>query len=747
MKILHIGDVHLGSRLQNNSRNDELAKIFDFLVETVKTEKIEAVLFAGDVFDNGRPSTESQELYYSLLLRLYKEGCKQVVVIAGNHDYSEFLEAPKGLLKEMNIHVIGKVVPDNLEQEVIPLGDSGAPEAIVCAVPYLHISDVRGLVPEGESGEARDMAFDMGVAEHYRKVFGIADNMRGGRNIPVIGMGHLYAKGSTFATKDTTKTVGNEKPVSIEEFGGCFDYMALGHIHKPQCVANHDNWRYAGSLLPMSIQENPYVTQVLMLDTADIAHPQGIEVPDSCVHRMMLLKGDMDELRGKLKALREAGEDVWVKAVYTGTENLPNWSVDLAMELRESCVQIVEKGVERPEREPEPTDGGEIDDTPLENMTPLDVYDKYMAKKTDVSEEQKKTLRELFEQTMTKVYDPSQTVEKTTREVAGVMKFKRLYIENVNSLYGKNAINFEDSAFSDGIFLISGNTGAGKSSILDAICLALYGRTPRVKTISANTDSVMSDGQDEMCAELTFSIGADVYRASFHHKRTIKAEKPFQGAEHFLFKNGQQLPIKNTEVKERIIELIGLDADQFTRCVLLAQGSFDAFLKSGIADRSSILTKITGTEVYSKIAKQICEEHKQQEKQYEKVNNLLEDGDKPLADDELEALKKNCAEVSQEQEKVNADLERCNKNEQLCKDIEDGEKKLKDAESALEAAQKAKEDAKPKFEQLAAARRAHNCEQNYNDWKNKSDECLNYDREIADLANSQKTLEENLTKA
>ena len=747
MKILHIGDVHLGSRLDNNGRNEELEKVFKFLVGKVLDEKIAAVLIAGDVFDNGHPTTASQKLYYGFLMDLWQAGCRQIVIIAGNHDYPEFLEAPKEILERINIHVIGKVVPDNLEQEVIALGDASTPDAIVCAVPYLHIGDVRGLVPEGESGEARDMAFDMGVAEHYRKVFNIADKMRGGRRIPVIGMGHLYAKGSSFATKNTTKSIGNEKPVSIEEFGGSFDYMALGHIHKPQCVAGHDNWRYAGSLLPMSIQENPYATQVLMLDTADITHPQGIEVPDSCVHKMMLVKGDMDELRGKLKELREAGEDVWVKAVYTGKENLPNWSVDLAMELRETCVQIVEKGVERQETVQKPPVGGENDDTPLENLTPLEVYDNHMSKRTDVSEEQKKTLRELFVQAMTKVYDPSQTVEKAAREVAGVMKFKRLFIKNVNSLYGENLIDFEDRAFSDGIFLISGNTGAGKSSILDAICLALYGRTPRVKSISASTDSVMSDGQDEMCAELTFSIGDDVYRASFNHKKTSNAKLPFNPTEHFLVKNDQQLPIKNTEVEKKIIELIGLDADQFTRCVLLAQGSFDAFLKSGIAERSSILTKITGTEIYLKIAKQIRDEYKPQEAQYNLVKKTLEDGDKPLSAEELDALKKNCDEVGRELDRGNAELERCNINEQLCKDIEEGKQKLSDAESELEAAQKTLADAKPKFELLATAQRAHNCEQNYNDWKNKSDECVNYEKEIADLANSQKTLEENLQKA
>ncbi len=746
MKILHIGDVHLGSKLYGYSRNDELKKVFTFLVGKVHDENIAAVLIAGDVFDNGHPSSLSQKLYYGFLMDLWQAGCRQIVIIAGNHDYPEFLEAPKELLERMNIHIVGRVMPEHLEYEVIALGDASNPAAIVCAVPQLYNSDVRGLVPEGESGETREHAFAKGVAEHYRRVFAIADEMRGGRNIPIIGMGHLYAQGSTFATKDSRRSVGSLQSINIDDFGAGFDYMALGHIHKPQCVAGHDNWRYAGALLPMSIQENPYATQVLMIDTKDITHPNGIELPDGCFHRMMLIKGDMDELRGRFKELRDKGDDVWVKAVYTGEELLPNWSMDLSLELRDSSVHILETDIQRKATGEKSFAETDVLEAKLSNLTPLDVFNKYMDKKTDVSEEQRKSLKELFAEVMNKEYAPSKTVEKVTA-TAGVMKFKRLYIKNVNSLYGENVIDFEDSAFSDGIFLISGNTGAGKSSILDAICLALYGCTPRVSRISDIQDSVMSDGQREIMAELTFSIGKDTYRASFSHERRLNAQKPFKKPEHRLLKDGKEITVKGRETKAKISELIGLDSEQFTRCVLLAQGSFDAFLKSPIRERSDILTKITGTEVYSKIAEGICDCYDEIKNQYELDERILEEGEKPLSQAELDALQKDCDDSRAEVERIDGELKRCNETDKLFRDIEQSKLNLNSALAEMEATNRTKSEAAADFNRFQAAERAQNCEQAYNDWSNKSKEMDDANAEFSKLISLQNGLEKKCQKA
>ena len=138
MKVLHIGDIHLGCQLDNLRRHEEFEKVFAFLAEAVRNEGIEAALFAGDIFDSGAPSNESRALYYRFLVRLRNAGCRRIVIISGNHDSAKFLEAPREILEEMDIHVLGRIDPDAPEKEVIALGAAEDPAALVCAVPYLR---------------------------------------------------------------------------------------------------------------------------------------------------------------------------------------------------------------------------------------------------------------------------------------------------------------------------------------------------------------------------------------------------------------------------------------------------------------------------------------------------------------------------------------------------------------------------------------------------------------------------------
>lgn len=708
MKILHVGDIHLGCRLENNSRNEEIGKVFDFLLKLVKDRQIEATLLAGDVFDNGHPSVESQDMYYNFLLDLQKAGCRQVVVIAGNHDNPDFLDAPKWLLQRMDIHVVGNVDTAHLEQEVIPLGEKDNPAAIVCAVPQLEHRDVCGLVPEGTEGD-RAQVFAFGVSAHYTKVRELADELRNGRNIPIIGMGHLYASGSSFRSNDDNNIVGKLESIDMATFADGYDYMALGHIHKPQRVAEHDNWRYAGSILPMKIQENSFVPQVLVLDTSDLSKPEGVEIPDSCIHRMLYIEGDMEEISAKLHDLRANKEQAWVKAVYTGEEAKPNWAIDLRMELRDSGVKIVETEVRRntpPPQLPSPT--------PISQMTPLAVFDDHVKNHCDYPESQQEELRKLFLQAHDAVIDPQTTVESPKAPVAGFMKFKKLFIKNVNSLYGENTIDFEAPEFNMGIFLISGPTGAGKSSILDAICLALFGATPRAGGITATHNPIMSQGQNEMRAELTFLLGEDDYRATFSQKRTKNGQKPFQQAEHHLCKNGKEVQVGGgrNPTRAAIERLIGMNLEQFTQCVLLAQGSFAKFLSSDGKERAPLLTQITGTEIYNKIGAQIFTESGNVKKKREALQDKLK-GITCLTDDERERITNDLAAKQATLATLAENLRQCDAIEQIFGNVDRYAASVQEGEQALAKATENKNSAAPQRTSLDAALQAQNCQTAY----------------------------------
>jgi len=121
MKILHTSDWHLGRSLYGKKRYDEFSAFLDWLAETIEEQGIDALLIAGDVFDTSTPSNRAQALYYRFLCRVATSCCRHVVVIAGNHDSPSFLNAPRELLRALDVHVVGATT-ENLEDEVIVLG-------------------------------------------------------------------------------------------------------------------------------------------------------------------------------------------------------------------------------------------------------------------------------------------------------------------------------------------------------------------------------------------------------------------------------------------------------------------------------------------------------------------------------------------------------------------------------------------------------------------------------------------------
>ena len=707
MKILHIGDIHLGCQLDNLRRHDEFEKVFAFLAETVRNERIEAALLAGDVFDNGAPGNDSQALYYRFLVSLRDAGCRQIVIIAGNHDSAKFLEAPRAVLVRMDIHLIGRADPDAPEKEVIALGPAEDPAALVCAVPYLRDRDVRRLVPEGESEKDRLAAFAEAVVRHYGEVYRIADARRAGRGIPIIGMGHLCAVGGMFGSSAAERGgIGSLTAVDVSGFPA-YDYLALGHIHRPQALPGHPSWIYAGALLEMDIRDEMYAPRVVVLDTADPASPRSVGIPGSCLRRMTVIRGDMTALREQLAELKAGSEPVWVKPVYTGNEVLPNWQTDLMLELQDSPIQIVRPAEERPTKA---APAAEPAMTPLSRMTPEQVFCEALDADQNLTDEtQKAKLLELYRRVQTDVLGPGSAHEAPVREYAGRrMRFRRLYIENVNSLYGKNVIDFDDPAFAGGIFLISGPTGAGKSSILDAISLALYGRTPRMSRPTQNEDAMMSNGARELVAELTFQMGDDVYVARFSHRRTGQAKTPFDKTVHTLSRNGHALEERSKDIPKKIAELLGFDDEQFTRCVLLAQGNFDAFLRSGEKERSAILQNITGMDVYVRLGKGINAACADIRARHDALLGRLQDCT-VLPEAELAELK---AAIGRDRETRKAQETR--RDELACllalfEAARIGRKNLAEAEVLLKNAEKAIADAANDFALQEKVRRAEQC--------------------------------------
>ena len=236
------------------------------------------------------------------------------------------------------------------------------------------------------------------------------------------------------------------------------------------------------------------------------------------------------------------------------------------------------------------------------------------------------------------------------------MKLCKVAFENVNSLAGRWSIDFEAPPFEDGLFLITGDTGSGKTSILDAISLALYGRTVR-EDVSRNRNEVMTRGRGTAWAEVEFVCDEGRFRARWEQARARgKAGATLQGVKIFLFDvaSGKDIGEHRAGDTQRMIaEKVGLSFDQFQRTMMLAQGKFDQFLSAKESERSEILEQATGTEIYSLVGERIFLHKREAD---ETVKTLLTRlGEAATMEEPVRAAIENDRRARREMQKAKAD--------------------------------------------------------------------------------------------
>lgn len=256
------------------------------------------------------------------------------------------------------------------------------------------------------------------------------------------------------------------------------------------------------------------------------------------------------------------------------------------------------------------------------------------------------------------------------------MKILKVKSLNINSLKGEFEIDFEEFLKDESLFAITGPTGAGKSTILDIITCAMYGKTARLQS---PPNELMSRHTGECLCEVEFEIKGKVYRSSWSQKRARKkADGNFQTAKMEIVEvdTNKVLESKLREVPKYIEQISGLDFDRFVQSMMLAQGSFDAFLKAKENERSTLLEKITGTHIYKQISKEVYET-------FSKKNQEIKNDELLLGNIELlekEALEEKTATLKSLQESK--------------KSKDKKEEELKKVSNWLESLAKLKEDSK-----------------------------------------------------
>ncbi len=282
MRILHTADWHIGQLFHEYDRTYEHNHFLEWLVQTLKDQKVEVLLISGDVFDLSNPSATSIKMFYTFLNRATRTNPDlQIIITAGNHDSASRLESPKPLLESSNIHIIGLVEKDedgNIDYDklTIPLKDNaGEIKAWCLAIPFLRLGDYP-IIPDVEN------AYAAGVAALYAEAYEFISAKKEADQ-PVICMGHLHAQQAEVTDMDKSERLimGGVECISAAAFPEDILYVALGHIHKAQRIGGKDHIRYSGSPIPMSFSEQHYRHQVVIFDLTDqsIANIKTLEIP------------------------------------------------------------------------------------------------------------------------------------------------------------------------------------------------------------------------------------------------------------------------------------------------------------------------------------------------------------------------------------------------------------------------------------------------------------------------------------
>ena len=302
MKILHTADWHIGKKLHKYDLSRDFDLFIDWLCRLLEEQAVDVLLVSGDVFDLANPSSEARNQYYRALMRLRKCKCK-IILTGGNHDSPAMLDAPKEVLRELDIHIIGGL-PAKLDDVVIPIMDAeGNPELIVAALPFLRDSDLRK-AGDGMMYNDRLEAIQQGIQRIFSETASLCCEKF--PEVPALAMGHLFAAGIETSDSEREIQIGNLAAFQASWFGNYFNYLALGHIHKPQQVSAAIPVFYSGSPLPLSFSERKDEKRVLLIDTAEGFQPRSINIP--VFRKLIKIHGTFERIQEKLNLLTDDRE-------------------------------------------------------------------------------------------------------------------------------------------------------------------------------------------------------------------------------------------------------------------------------------------------------------------------------------------------------------------------------------------------------------------------------------------------------
>ncbi len=317
------------------TRQAEHLAFIDWLVGQIRQQGVDVVLLAGDVFDTGAPPSYARELFNRCVVAVHETGA-QLVVLGGNHDSVATLGEGRALLSYLNTHVIPGVDED-MRQQVLPLlGRDGRIGAILCAIPFIRPRDVLQS-QAGQSAEDKLQSLQDAIRHHYDAVFQLACERRDATDgtLPIVASGHLLTVGASASEAVREIYVGTLDAFPTQAFPPA-DYIALGHIHRPQKVGGQDCIRYCGSPIPLGFDEAGQEKQVLLVDLDHGGLKAVTPLPVPCFQAMASVRGTLAQLATEIAAAAAAGRaerPLWLEV----TVRTDDYLADLQLRVQALC--------------------------------------------------------------------------------------------------------------------------------------------------------------------------------------------------------------------------------------------------------------------------------------------------------------------------------------------------------------------------------------------------------------------------
>lgn len=397
MRIIHTSDWHLGQYFFTKTRAQEHQQFLDWLLEQIREQQVDALIVAGDIFDTGSPPSYARELYNRFVVAIRDTQC-QLIILGGNHDSVATLNESKSLLACLNTTVIAHVHTENPQAPIILYQKNHAPGALLCAIPYLRPRDMVNS-KSGQSGAEKQHVLKEAIADYYQRQYQAALDLRKqlNVNIPIIATGHLTTIGASVSDSVREIYIGTLEAFNATLFPP-FDYIALGHIHRPQRVNKSGHIRYSGSPIPLSFDESAQQKSVCLIDFEQDKLAEMTLLPIPEFQLLRTLSGSLQEIATQLEQLaaqyNEMDTTIWLDIEVSTQDYLSDIQTRIQALTQSPLFEVIVLRRAKKQRQALMQNEKET----LTELTVYDVFERRLAQHSFETAEDKTRLTTLFKQ-------------------------------------------------------------------------------------------------------------------------------------------------------------------------------------------------------------------------------------------------------------------------------------------------------------------------------------------------------------